>query len=93
MWDGKFIKKENYPGWEKLQQIVGAGKRICSHCKKEKFTQMHHYFPQAIARDVGENPDTWPVEYLCDDCHKLWTKYVTPDLVDKNWQAAKNGAF
>jgi len=67
----------------------------CARCGHPD-TQLHHYFPQALARKVGENPDDWPAEYLCSRHHDLWQSTVTPGLTGRitngqkrQWEAPK----
>lgn len=91
MWDGKYIAKDRVPDWTKLRQVASANApATCARCGKT-FAQAHHYFQQALARRAGQNADAWPVENLCDDCHILWHKHVTPGLLHHNWKAAKHG--
>jgi hypothetical protein len=53
----------------------------CARCGHPD-TQLHHYFPQSLARKSGENPDDWPTEYLCSKHHfDVWHRIVTPQLV------------
>jgi hypothetical protein len=90
VWDGKFIAKERYAGWERLPMAhIKQEQNKCQRCGSIS-AQLHHYFPRGLAPN-GVNPDSWPMEYLCDDCHKLWHDNVTPGLLDKNWKAAKHG--
>lgn len=60
----------------------------CARCGNPD-TELHHYFPQALARKAGENPDEWPSEYLCAGCHGKWHNAVTPGLVTRRWIAPK----
>lgn len=46
-------------------------------------TQLHHWFPQSLARKLNINPDMWPTCYLCSQCHDLWHRIVTPGLTKK----------
>lgn len=54
----------------------------CARCGHPD-TQLHHYFPQSLARKAGTNPDDWPTEYLCSTCHNQWHQFVTPGLVKR----------
>jgi len=60
----------------------------CARCG-DPDTELHHYFPQSLARQADENPDEWPAEYLCARHHGMWHDAVTPKLVTRKWTAPK----
>lgn len=80
--DGSFIKKELVcGGWDKLPVARNAIEQIrCKRCNAPG-AEVHHYMPQAEARQAGIDPNTYPADYLCDNCHQLWHLVVTPGLL------------
>lgn len=46
--------------------------------------EIHHYMPQALARDHGIDAWEWPMGPLCPEHHRLWHRIVTPNLNRKN---------
>lgn len=78
---GDALKKA--PGWESLP-VVDSGYRgqpcAVAGCT-ETFTAYNHWFPQALARRNGLNPEDWPGAYLCHRHHMEWHRLVTPGLV------------
>jgi hypothetical protein len=64
-------------------EVAGLFNPPCTRCGS-RYSEYHHYMPVAMARDAGVNPDEWATGYLCQDCHALWHKIVTPMLVPKN---------
>ena len=82
-WDGRFIAKEKV-NFSSLPFDKAMPVCICQRCGK-RYAQRHHYFPRALARIIGEDPDTWPTQDLCGECHAKWHNSVTPGLVKKDW--------
>ena len=41
----------------------------------------HHWAPQALAKNFGDDWPLWPMAYLCKEHHDLWHRTVTPYLV------------
>lgn len=77
--------------------VLGYTNPCCAVCGHPD-TQLHHWFPQALARKAGINPDGWPTAYLCSTCHDLWHRIVTPALLNRpepknrarrEWEAPK----
>jgi len=82
-WDGKFISKAKV----NLESLIWAEPlepNTCLRCGKP-YAQAHHYMPRAIAKKNGLNPEEWPIEDLCDACHRTWHNAVTPGLVKREW--------
>lgn len=86
----EFFEMDQLPEYERQNW-----NQPCARCGHPD-TQLHHYFPQAMARAVGENPDAWPTEYLCSKHHDLWQQTVTPGLAPRitnghkrKWEAPK----
>jgi 5-methylcytosine-specific restriction endonuclease McrA len=42
--------------------------------------ELHHFAPQSLARNFGDNWPKWPTAYLCRPCHDLWHSTVTPHM-------------
>lgn len=40
---------------------------LCTHCGR-RGAELHHWAPRAIFNDA----DSWPMSWLCPDCHRLW---------------------
>jgi len=78
-WDGKFIPKEKV-NLESLVWAKALEPYTCARCG-EPYAQTHHYMPQSIARANGIDPNAWPMEDLCEKCHRLWHSLVTPGLM------------
>lgn len=80
--DGSFIKKELVcGGWEKLPIAKNVIEQIrCKRCGAFG-AELHHYMPQAQASQAGVDPNTYPSDYLCENCHHLWHLIVTPGLL------------
>lgn len=49
----------------------------CDRCGVIEFLQCHHWAPRAL---FGEDAETWPTSDLCQDCHCLWHRTVTPNI-------------
>lgn len=47
--------------------------------------QYHHWAPQAMSEQFGEDWYKWPGKYLCPRHHTQWHRIVTPDLI--GWRA------
>lgn len=43
--------------------------------------QYHHWSPQALHGQFGDDWYKWPGAYLCPFHHRLWHRVVTPTLV------------
>lgn len=72
-------------------EMQGFSNPPCRRCGA-RFTQRHHYMPQALARKAGVDCEDWGTDYLCDDCHMKWHEIVTPGLVKRKprkWEAPK----
>jgi len=82
-WDGKFLPKAKI-NFSSLPWTTPMTPAICEHCGRT-YAQEHHYFPRSIARLIGMNPDSWPTQKLCGECHGTWHENVTPGLVKKDW--------
>lgn len=63
------------PGWEDLPLRVNTAPYECAVCG-DPAAQRHHWLPRAVARLAGEDPDAWPISYLCIGHHKLWHKWM-----------------
>lgn len=75
-------------------EMKGMSNPPCQRCGSIH-SEYHHYMPQALARKAGVNAEDWATGYLCQECHALWHKIVTPTLVPKHgisrrvWEAPK----
>ena len=52
------------------------GRGECAHCKQETLVERHHWAP----RHLFEDADDWPTANLCQPCHSLWHRIVTPAM-------------
>lgn len=50
----------------------------CARCGSHANVQYHHWAPRALFPD-GE-ADKWPISPLCQACHSIWHRVVTPVL-------------
>jgi hypothetical protein len=48
----------------------------CDHCGQTTGVERHHWAPRALFNDSDE----WPTAELCQPCHRLWHKSVTPKM-------------
>lgn len=51
----------------------------CVRCGNRQ-AELHHWAPKGIFGD--DEASQWPQDYLCKDCHDLWHRKVTPQLVN-----------
>jgi hypothetical protein len=49
----------------------------CEHCGSYRDLQLHHWAPWAL---FGAECNEWPTSWLCQPCHALWHKTVTPNM-------------
>lgn len=48
----------------------------CERCGNHQKVQYHHWAP----RQLFDDADSWPGSYLCQPCHALWHRVVTPHM-------------
>jgi len=82
-WESKFIPKLKV-NFDSLPWVEPMPPKYCARCQ-QTYAQAHHYFPRALARQHGVNPEAWPIEDLCNNCHGLWHSVVTPGLLKRDW--------
>ena len=51
-------------------------RHICEVCGQEG-AQRHHWAPSYLFGDAAEK---WLTSYLCQTCHALWHRLVTPEM-------------
>ena len=46
----------------------------CVHCHKIAFGENHHFAPKKFFGE--EDAETWPIAFLCNECHHEWHRKV-----------------
>ena len=59
----------------------------CRRCGTYERLELHHWLPEHISK-INNLPwhyssSSWPTDILCQECHRLWHKLVTPNMSKK----------
>jgi hypothetical protein len=54
-------------------------RHVCEVCGSEG-AQRHHWAPSFL---FGNAAEMWPTSYLCQTCHTLWQRIVTPAMTQR----------
>jgi hypothetical protein len=55
----------------------------CRVCGSYEYVEQHHWLPTHIVKQNNLSMDDyllWPTDILCQECHRLWHKLVTPNM-------------
>lgn len=63
------------------QRGEGMPARLCGGCGKYTASEQNHHFPQFLDAVLGVDlSGKFPQFWLCNACHMLWHRHVTPGL-------------